>query len=105
MLDLSVDPKLAWALKHREIFPLDVNRAARELLLRVPGLGVRAVDRLIAARRHTRLRLADLARLTPGLKRARAFLTTADHTPGALLDRTDLRQRLAPAPQQRSLFG
>ena len=64
MLDLEADPKLAWALKHREAFPVDVNAAPRELLLRVPGLGAKAVDRLIRARRHARLRLADLARLT-----------------------------------------
>jgi len=103
MLDLAIDPKLAWALKHRAVFPVDVNKAPRELLLRVPGLGVRAVDRIIASRRHTRLRLADLARLTPGLKRARAFLIAADHSPGALTDRVDLRQRIAP--QQLGLFA
>jgi putative DNA modification/repair radical SAM protein len=105
MLDLGVDPKLAFALKHRADFPVDVNSAPREMLLRVPGLGVRAVDKLIAARRYTRLRMADLARLTPSLKRARAFLIAADHTPGALTDRADLRQRLAPPPRQLSLFA
>ena len=51
-----MDPKLAWALAHREQFPVDVNRAPREMLLRVPGLGVKSVDRLILARRHRRLR-------------------------------------------------
>ena len=66
MLDLEIDPKLAWALKHRDRFPVDVNTAEREMLLRVPGLGARAVDRIIAARRHTTLRLADVARLSPG---------------------------------------
>ncbi len=101
MLDLEIDPKLAWALKHRAQFPVDVNRAPRELLLRAPGLGTRAVDRLIAARRHTRLRLADLARLSPGIARARPFLIAADHTPGALTDRIDLRRRIT----QPSLFG
>src|SRR6185295_18755344 len=57
-LSLDIDPKLAWALVHRECFPVDVNRADRELLMRVPGLGVRTVSRLIAARRHRRLRYA-----------------------------------------------
>ena len=103
MLDLAIDPMLACARKHRAIFPLVVNKAPRELLLRVPGLGVRVVDRIIGARRHTRLRLADLARLTPGLKRARAFLIAADHSPGALTDRADLRQRIAP--RQLGLFA
>ena len=47
MLSLDIDPKLAWALEHREQFPVDVNRADRETLLRVPGLGARAVDRIM----------------------------------------------------------
>lgn len=64
MLDLEADPKLAWALCHRADFPVDVNTAPRERLLRVPGFGTRAVDAMIAARRHARLRLDDLARLT-----------------------------------------
>jgi len=105
MLDLAIDPKLAWALKHRERFPVDVNAADREMLLRVPGLGTRVVDKIIASRRHSRLRLDDLARLTPGLKRARPFIVTDDHRPVRLLDRADLRQRLAPPAEQLSLFG
>ncbi|WP_114395596.1 putative DNA modification/repair radical SAM protein [Oleisolibacter albus] len=104
MLDLEVDPKLAWALKNRHRFPVDVNRAERELLLRVPGLGARAVDRILAARRHTALRLDDVARLTAGLKRARPFLITADHRPLALTDRADLRARLLAPARQLSLF-
>src|ERR1043165_1719777 len=63
-LPLDIDPKLAWALKHRDIFPLDVNRASRELLLRVPGLATKAVDRIIAARALRRLRLDDVGRIT-----------------------------------------
>ncbi|MBC9207042.1 putative DNA modification/repair radical SAM protein [Roseomonas aerophila] len=105
MLDLEIDPKLAWALKHREQFPVDVNVADREMLLRVPGLGARAVDKIVASRRHTKLRLEDLARLTAGMKRARPFLITADHHPARLTDRQDLRQRLTAAPaRQMSLF-
>ena len=103
MLDLEIDPKLAWALKHRERFPVDVNRADREMLLRIPGLGVKAVDRILAARRHGHLRLADLARLTSSLKRALPFLIALDHRPRGL-DALDLRARLAPRPQQLSLF-
>lgn len=105
MLDLAIDPKLAWALKHRERFPVDVNTADREMLLRVPGFGTRVVDRIVSSRRHSRLRLADLARLTPGLKRARPFVVAADHSPAGSLDRADLRQRLAPPAEQLSLFG
>ena len=80
-LPLDIDPKLAWALAHRERFPLDVNVAPREELLRVPGLGVRNVDRIIATRRGRRLRYADLSRLRCDLKKARAFLITADYHP------------------------
>ena len=105
MLDLGIDPKLAFALKHREQFPVDVNTADRELLLRVPGLGVRAVDKIISSRRHTGLRLEDVRRLSPGLKRALPFLITLDHRPLGLTDRADLRARLAPEPVQLPLFG
>jgi putative DNA modification/repair radical SAM protein len=105
MLDLDVDPKLAWALKNRHLFPVDVNRAEREMLLRVPGLGARAVDKIVMARRHTALRLEDVARLTSGLKRAKPFLITVDHHPKAKLDRQDLRERLIEKPQQLSLFA
>ena len=104
MLDLDIDPKLAWALKNRDRFPVDVNTADRELLLRVPGLGARAVDKIVAARRHTTLRLDDVSRLTSGLKRARPFLIAADFRPTRLTDRLDLRARLVEKPAQPSLF-
>ncbi|MDC7785683.1 putative DNA modification/repair radical SAM protein [Rhodoplanes sp. TEM] len=105
MLDTAIDPKLAWALAHRDRFPVDVNTAPREMLLRVPGLGPRAVDRVLAARRRSgALRLVDLARLSGGLKRTRPFVVTADWRPTAMLDDAHLRRRLAPAPVQLSLF-
>ncbi|MEH6773824.1 MAG: putative DNA modification/repair radical SAM protein, partial [Cereibacter changlensis] len=56
MLDLEVDPKTAWALQHRESFPVDVNRASREMLLRVPGFGTKTVSRILDARRHGAVR-------------------------------------------------
>lgn len=103
MLDLDIDPKLAWALRNRGAFPVDVNAAPREMLLRVPGLGARAVDRIVSARRHTRLRAEDVRRLTVSFRRAAPFLITADHRPVALTDRADLRQRVAPPRQLRLL--
>lgn len=103
MLDLEIDPKLAWALKNRATFPVCVNTGAREMLLRVPGLGKRAVDRILSARRHTKLRVADVQRLTRAFRRAAPFLITSDHSPAALTDRVDLRQRLAP-PKQLALL-
>lgn len=103
-LDLVIDPKLAWALKHRQSFPVDVNRADRELLLRVPGLGIRAIDRILSARRLHRLRLDDVARLTASIDKVRPFIAAADWSPGGLTDDARLRQKLMPAPEQLSLF-
>ncbi len=104
-MDLSMDPKLAWALAHREQFPMDVNTATREQLLRVPGLGVKSVVRLLQARRHRRLRMDDLARLRLPLAKVAPFVITADHQPGGLLDSARLQQRLVPKAQQMDLFG
>ncbi len=104
-LDLSMDPKLAWALQHREQFPMDVNRATREQLLRVPGLGVKSVDKLVRARRHARLRMADLARLRLPMAKVAPFVVAADHQPGGLLDSARLSQRLVPKPVQADLFA
>ncbi|MCM8730882.1 putative DNA modification/repair radical SAM protein [Hephaestia sp. GCM10023244] len=103
-LDLDLDPKLAWALRHRAQFPLDVNRASREQLLRVPGFGVRIVDRIIGARRHARLRFDDLIRMGASMKKAKAFIHLADWSPRHLIDSTDLRARFAPPPQQLTLL-
>jgi putative DNA modification/repair radical SAM protein len=85
-LPLDIDPKLAWALKHRDAFPLDVNRAPREALLRVPGLGPKAIDRILLARAHRQLRLDDVARLTASVRKLRPFLIAADWRPVALAD-------------------
>ena len=101
-LDLQVDPKLGWALRNRGEFPVDLNTADRERMLRTPGLGVTAVDRLIALRRHKRLRLEDVKRLSRGLAKSRPFIVVDDWRPGALTDAADLRRRVAP--QQLSLF-
>ena len=103
-LDLAIDPKLAWALRHREDFPVDVNTASREQLLRVPGLGTRSVDRMLTARKLTRLSLADVKRLARNLEKLKPFVTASDWSPGALTDRADLRDRFAPPPEQLSLF-
>jgi len=107
MLDLDIDPKLSWALRSRDWFPVDINRADREAMLRVPGLGVRTVDRLIAVRRLKRLRLEDVGKLTRGgLAKIKPFITAADWTPGGLLDAENLQARLPKeAPhQQLDLF-
>ena len=106
MLDLAIDPKLAWALNQRAQFPVNVNTAPREMLLRVPGLGVKSVDRVISVRRYRTLRLEDIARLCRGIDKVRPFITALDWTPGGLTDAVDLRQRLVgePKAEQLSLF-
>jgi putative DNA modification/repair radical SAM protein len=101
-LDLAIDPKLAWALKHRGDFPIDLNRADRERMLRAPGLGVKAVDRLIDLRRVQPIRLEDVRRLVRSLKTLQPFIVVADWTPGGLTDDAGLREKIAP--QQLSLF-
>lgn len=107
MLPLDIDPKLAWALRFRENFPVDINRAPREMLLRIPGLGVRGTDALLRARRHKSLRLTDVARVTVSIDKLRPFIIAADWRPVRLADAVDLRSRLvAPASaEQLELFG
>jgi putative DNA modification/repair radical SAM protein len=106
MLSLEFDPKLAWALAHRERFPVDLNLAPREMLLRVPGLGVKTIERLLQTRRVRRLRCADLSVLRVSLKKVLPFVIVADHHPGRQLDAADLVQRLRPTPPaQTDLFS
>lgn len=105
MLDLKVDPKLAWALANRARFPVDVNRAPKEALLRVPGLGARVVERVLRTRRFRTLRLVDLGRLVQSLEKVRPFVIAADWRPTALLDQARLREKLIHAPRQLDLFA
>ena len=105
MLPLDIDPKLAWALKFRESFPIDVNRASKEQLLRVPGLGTKVVARILSSRRFRTLRLDDVARLTVSVKKIRPFIVTADWRPTLLTDRADLKALVAPPAAQLDLFA
>jgi len=104
MLDLAIDPKLAWALDHRAIFPVDVNRAPRELLLRVPGLGTKAVKRILASRVHRRLRLEDVGRVCQSIAAVRPFIVAEGWSPGGTLDSERLRETVAPKAKQLELF-
>ena len=105
MLPLDIDPKLAWALKFREHFPVDVNRAPREQLLRVPGLGTKAVTRIVSSRRWRTMMLDDVARLTVSIAKLRPFIIAGDWRPTLLTDRADLRALVAPKEQQLDLFA
>lgn len=104
MLDLDLDPKLSWALSHRDRFPVDVNQADKEMLLRVPGFGTKTVAGILAARRFRLLRLDDLKRLGVSLRKVRPFITAEGWTPLRLVDRSDLRDLFAPPAEQLALF-
>ncbi|HEX8420039.1 putative DNA modification/repair radical SAM protein [uncultured Sphingomonas sp.] len=105
MLPLDIDPKLAWALKFRGSFPVDVNRAPREMLLRVPGLGTKAVASILTSRRWRRLHLADVARLTVSVAKVRPFIVAEDWRPVVLADRAEVMPRAKPKPKQMELFA
>jgi putative DNA modification/repair radical SAM protein len=106
MLSLDVDPKLAWALAHPERFPVDVNRAPKEMLLRVPGLGGESVRRLLAARRVRVLRHADIVRLGPSAQKVLPFVVAQDHRPAAGADQALLLRARRTAVQQTAFdFG
>ncbi|MGN6739281.1 putative DNA modification/repair radical SAM protein [Dyella sp.] len=104
MLDLDVDPKMAWALRHRSQFPVNLNTAPREMLLRVPGLGVRTVDKLLAMRAHRRIRYQDLAKLRVAVGKVAPFVETLDYRPRTDSESGALRAQLT-TPRQADLFG
>ena len=111
-LDPRLDPKCTWALRHLEFFPVEVNRADYEALLRVPGVGVRSARRILAARRVGPLTFEGLKRLGVVLKRAQYFLTCSGRPLTGLRVREDgLLRHLAaldaprePVMEQLSLF-
>jgi putative DNA modification/repair radical SAM protein len=104
-LPLDLDPKTAWALRNRHYFPVNVNTASREQLLRVPGFGVRNVERILQMRPFHKISLLDLGKLRVPLKRARYFVITSDHNPDVmLLDAQSLKDKISPEQTQLSLF-
>ncbi len=105
-LDLAIDPKLAWALRNRHLFPIDLNKAPRELLLRIPGVGTKSVERIVQARRWHKLRLDDLPRLHVSVKNVLPFVLTADYKPANLAaDGDDIGKRFVCPDKQLDLFA
>lgn len=95
-LDPFLDPKCAWALRHPERFPVEINRADKETLLRVPGIGVKSALRILRARRVSRLRPEDLKTLGVVVKRAKFFVTcNGRRLPDAVDDPVIIYQHLA----------
>ena len=80
-LDLEIDPKLAWALRNSHLFPIDINQAPREMLLRIPGVGVRSVQKILMARKFQTLSYYDLKKMGITLSRAKYFITCSGATP------------------------
>ena len=80
-LDLEIDPKLAWALRNSHLFPIDINQAPREMLLRIPGVGVRSVQKILMARKFQTLSYYDLKKMGVTLSRAKYFITCSGATP------------------------
>ena len=87
------------AVRNRDRFPVDLNRAEKPDLLRIPGVGVRSVERILTVRRWRRLRMEDLTRLRISLGRALPFIVVDDHSPRALTDVADLRHRITDRSQ------
>lgn len=112
-----LDPKCNWAVNHMELFPVEVNRAPYEMLLRVPGIGVKSAQRIRAARRTARLDFDALKKLGVVLKRARFFIVcmgkSASPLPtddpaviaGAICERSPIQRQKIDAPEQMSLFA
>lgn len=90
-LDLDIDPKLSWALRNRHLFPVDINRASKEILLRVPGLGARTVDKILNTRKYRKVRLIDISK-SIDVNKVKYFITTDDDfTSAKMIDSNSLR--------------
>jgi len=115
-----MDPKCNWAVNNLHFFPVDVNKAAFETLLRIPGVGPNSARRILVARRHSKLGMAELKRIGVVLKRARYFITTTDEPLGISMDKFSTAKALIDpnsfslgveqvslfdAPQQNLLAG
>jgi predicted DNA-binding helix-hairpin-helix protein len=89
--EMEIDSKLAWALEHREQFPVDLNRAPREMLLRIPGVGPRTAERILQTRQRRPIVSADVRKQPLNWHQLRYFVATSDHRP----------RQLVPSPEER----
>ena len=113
-LDLEVDPKLAWALRNREKFPVNINTAPKEMILRVPGIGTKSTGKILMVRRFQKLNLEHLQKMGVAVNRAKYFVEfESENIFNRLLDEQNLRKILLsgmkskfqnPFSQQLSLF-
>lgn len=103
-LDLEIDPKLSWALRHPEVFPVDINKADYEMLLRIPGIGVKSAKLIIVSRRYARLGTTQLKKMGVVIKKAQYFITCHElpvHTINELTPAT-VRSLLIQKPSKKA---
>lgn len=113
-LDLEIDPKLAWALRHREQFPVNINTASKEMILRVPGIGTKSAHKIVMARRFQKLNLEHLKKMGVALNRAKFFIEfNSQNSFNQYIDSKNFRQIILngmkskwqnPFSQQLTLF-
>lgn len=80
LLDMEIDPKLNWALRNQGLFPLDINKADYEIIIRIPGIGIQSAKKIIAARKFSTLGWEHLKKIGIAMNRAKYFITTNDGT-------------------------
>ena len=112
-LDTEIDPKLSWALRNLHLFPVDINTAAYELILRVPGIGVTSARKIVQSRRFGKLRSDQLRKIGVAMNRAMHFIWCADRIPSlGSPSAMEIRQHIlsagsrknTPSSQQLTLF-
>lgn len=105
-LDLEIDPKLAWALRHPEIFPVDINRAAYEMILRVPGIGVKSAKLMVVSRKYSRLKSSDLKKMGVVMKKAQYFITCNELAVSSVSDSSPeyVRQQLTAKKTEPDIY-
>jgi predicted DNA-binding helix-hairpin-helix protein len=105
-LPLDIDPKLAWALVNRALFPVDLNVAEPAMIARVPGIGLRSAQRIVSLRRLKRIRFEDLLRMRCVMDKARPFIVTSDYRPRQdTAESSQLRRQLSDQPAQMALWA
>lgn len=107
-LDLEIDPKLAWAIRHRALFPVNINTAPKELLLRIPGVGVKSVLKILKARKFQKLTIEHLKKMGVATNRAKFFIEGASPNRfNQFLEKQNLRQLLLNETKSKwsSLYG
>lgn len=103
--NVMLDPKEDWAVRHLEQFPVEINRAPMQMLLRVPGIGVKSAQRIVAARRSTNLTFSDLKKIGVVLKRALFFITCNGRMMYPVKLDEDYIVRNLTDPKERVRFG